>query len=109
MPATLGSSLASFIALRLRAKARASDGLSFFLVFFSGLAFLPMRPWSDGVVERGRKDRGLVNGVRRMVRHAGAAIGRRAWVGKTPRRLCMLKMEDILTDPDCEVLEGERD
>lgn len=58
------------------------------------------------MVERARQAGGVIHGVRRMVRLAGAAVGRRAWVGKEPRRLRILKMEDILAELDCEVVEG---
>lgn len=77
MPATLGSSLAAAMALRLRARARAAAGSSFFLLtVLSGLAFLPMRPWREGVVERGREAKGVVDGVCRMVWRTGEAAGR---------------------------------
>lgn len=96
MPATLGSSLASAMALRLRARARAAAGSSFFLpVDLSGLAFLPMRPWREGVVVRGRTV--AVGGVvRRREGRAVGAVGRRVKVGREPRRLRMLKMVDML-------------
>lgn len=93
MPATLGSSLASAMALRLRASARAAEGSSFLLVPFSGLGFLPMRPWREGVVVRGRTVAAAA--VRRVEGRAGA-VGRRVQVGSEPRRLRMLKMVDML-------------
>lgn len=94
MPATLGSSLAWAMALRLRARARAATGSSFFLlVVLSGLAFLPMRPWREGVVVRGRM---VAAAVVRRVEGRADAVGRRGKVGSEPRRLRMLKMVDIL-------------
>lgn len=96
MPATLGSSLASAMALRLRARARAAAGSSFFLpAVLSGLAFLPMRPWREGVVVRGRTA-AVVGIVRRMEGRVAGAEGRRVKVGRVPRRLRTLKIVDML-------------
>lgn len=96
MPATLGSSLASAMALRLRARARAAAGSSFFLpAVLSGLAFLPIRPWREGVVVRGRTA-AVVGIVRRMEGRVAGAEGWRVKVGRVPRRLRTLKIVDML-------------
>lgn len=97
MPETFGSILAAAAALRLRATARAAEISSFFFPAFSGLAFLPMRPRREGVVERVRRVKGVDGGV--MLRMVGRGkVWRRAWMGREPSRLRMLNMVDIV---DC--------